>query len=522
MTVEGGKGGARLRRGVPLLAAGVAFSTLFFASSLAHALEPEVTSDTTAQFYDVRSPTGETVLSRRRLTTTLGVSTYDLLGAEQATPADGRLQPELSFRARMRYDADYGADPNEAAPNAPNSVVPGFSRGPVDLMYGYVEGRRFARGWLGFKLGRQYTTDALGWWSFDGGEVKVTTPLYFSVEAYGGLEVRGGLPLSTPRFQSDGVWRGDRTGYDPSLYTAFQPNDIAPAIGLAIETAGFSWMHGRLTYRRVYNTGSSNVSMFASGLTAPVTYDGTRVSSERVGYSVDGNLAQVGGVRGGFAWDMYNAKMASMYASLDAYAGQKLTLSLDYDYYAPTYDADSIWNFFMGEPMNDLGARASYSLSDYVSMAGGVHGRIFQTQTDVTSNTASPNITAANNPNYYPTNGASFDGGFDVSIRQKTGENQNGVRGSGNFGREGDRAGGELFFDRVLYDRYLAGGRMSVYQWNDKLRPGRDATSFGAVASVGYKVAKRTRVRFDQEMNVNRIVGAGFRSMIWLTVAVNP
>ncbi|MEO8876289.1 MAG: hypothetical protein ABI461_11930 [Polyangiaceae bacterium] len=491
-------------------------------SGAAFAIEPEVTSDTTAQFYDVRSPTGENVLARRRLTTTLGVAAYDLLGVDKLPAEDGRLQPELSFRARMRYDADYGANAGEATPSATNAYVPGFSRGPVDLMYGYVEGRRFAKGWLNFKLGRQYVTDSLGWYSFDGGEAKITTPLFFSVEAYGGLEVRGGMPLSSPRFEADGVWRGDRTGFDPSTYPSFQANDIAPAIGVALETAGFTWVHGRLTYRRVYNTGSSNVSQFANGLSAPTLYDGTRISTEKIGYSLEGTLLKYGGVKGGFAWDMYSAKMASIYASLDGYVTDKLTLSLDYDYYAPTYDADSIWNFFLGEPTNDVGARANYALSDSVSLAAGGHGRIFTVQDALLSNTASPNITIANYPGYVPSNGHAFDGGFDVAIRQRIGENQNGVRGTGNFGQDGDRVGGEFFFDRVLYDRYLAGGRMSVFQWNDKLRPDRDAVSFGAVASVGYKLAKRSRVRFDQDMNLNRIVGAGFRSMVWLTVAVAP
>ena len=40
-------------------------------------------------------------------------------------------------------------------------------RGPVDLMYAYVEGRRFFKGVMGFKLGRQYIIDPLGWWSFE-------------------------------------------------------------------------------------------------------------------------------------------------------------------------------------------------------------------------------------------------------------------------------------------------------------------------------------------------------------------
>src|SRR4029078_13197676 len=96
--------------------------------------------------------------------------------------------------------------------------------GPLELTCGYVEGRRFLRGWLGFKVGRQYVVDALGWWSFDGGQVKVTAQFYVAAELYGGVEQRGGMPLSTPRFEREGMWRGDRSGYDPSIYPSFQPN----------------------------------------------------------------------------------------------------------------------------------------------------------------------------------------------------------------------------------------------------------------------------------------------------------
>jgi hypothetical protein len=140
-------------------AAIVAGATL--ATVRASAADVEVSSDTSAQFYDLRSPTGETVIARRRFTTSLGVSAYNIWAAER--PMGGSLGPELTFRARMRYDADYGANPAEVDVTNYGRFVPGFSRGPVDLMYGYVEGRRFLNGWLGFKVGRQYTTDALGW-----------------------------------------------------------------------------------------------------------------------------------------------------------------------------------------------------------------------------------------------------------------------------------------------------------------------------------------------------------------------
>ena len=86
----------------------------------------------------------------------------------------------------MRYDADYGANSAESDITNFGRVVPGFNPEQVDLMYAYIEGRKLARGLVGFKVGRQYVTDVLGWYSFDGGEVRVSTPFYLAVEAYGG------------------------------------------------------------------------------------------------------------------------------------------------------------------------------------------------------------------------------------------------------------------------------------------------------------------------------------------------
>ncbi len=56
-------------------------------------------------------------------------------------------------------------------------------------------------------------SDVLGWWSFDGALLRVTTPYYVQLEAYGGLEQRGGLPLSTSRFERQGIWRGSHRGF---------------------------------------------------------------------------------------------------------------------------------------------------------------------------------------------------------------------------------------------------------------------------------------------------------------------
>jgi hypothetical protein len=480
----------------------------------------EVTVDLAQQSYDVRSPTGETILARRRLTATLGAALFDALNAAPSkTPA-----PELSFRLRLRYDADYGATSATGDPSQSTSFVPGFSQNPLDLMYAYVEGRRFFHGLLGFKLGRQYVVDSLGWWSFDGGEASVTTPYYAKVEVYGGLEQRGGFPLSTPRYEADGVWRGDRQGFDPSLYPQFQANAAAPAVGAALESTGVTWIHGRLTYRRVYDTGTSNTTEFASALSPPSTYDKARISSERLGYAIDATWADHGGAKAGLVFDFYRNEVTSMYASLDAYLGRHVTVSADYDYYVPVFDGDSIWNFFAAEPMNDVGLRANVDVDNHLSVAGGGHLRVYNVQTAPFD----PGVGAGYMPfgNYapgldtFPTNGHPFDEGGNLSARWRRGDTLIALRGTGNWGDEGDRVGADLSGTHVFETRYVASLRTGLWQWDDKLRPDRDATSFNYVAGFGYRFAPRSDAMVEWEHDMNRLVGQRFRLMAWLRLAV--
>jgi len=520
----------------------VAFA-FFFAATAARADDPpkeapklapdfEVSSDTTAQFYEVRSPSGFTLLQRRRLTTTLGVSAYELYPRPKG--AGGSLYPELTFRARMRYDADYGADAQEADTSVAARFVPGFSRGPIDLMYGYVEGRRFLKGILGFKIGRQYVTDSLGWWSFDGGLVRVTTPFYVAVEGYGGLEVRGGFPLSpsVDRWSRGGVFRGDRSNIDPNFWPQFQPVDVAPAFGVAVETQGVTWLHSRLAYRRVYNTGASNASEFASGLTTPVGYKGTRISQERLGYSLSATHHKFGGVQGGLTYDFYSNRIPSVYASAEAYVGQKLTVGLDYDFYQPAFDGDSIWNFFASQPTHYMGLRGDVQINDQWSVAAAGFGRAFTQATSPQYDKMGtgvggivPSTTPACATNFfgsecYPTNGVVFMGGGSGQVRYKTSNTMLGLRTNMQFGDGGRRAGGDVFGERVWLGRYVANARVGTWEWKDDLRPDREATNFQYVVGLGYRFFNRSQATVEWEHNVNRLVGQRFRLMFWLTLAV--
>jgi Rieske Fe-S protein len=72
--------------------------TTMAAETPARATDAEVTSDTSSQFYDVASPTGQTVLMRRRLTSTLGVGAYNIFDAPLGDPN----APQIDLRRRLR------------------------------------------------------------------------------------------------------------------------------------------------------------------------------------------------------------------------------------------------------------------------------------------------------------------------------------------------------------------------------------------------------------------------------------
>src|SRR4029077_21220942 len=92
-------------------------------------------------------------------------------------------------------------------------------------------------------------------------------------------------------------------------------------------------------------------------------------------------LSNIGGAKAGIVYDFYRGDITSLYASLDAYAGTKVTISADYDYYVPSFDGDSIWNFFAGEPMNDAGLRGNVDVDRRLSIAATALLRIFNVQT---------------------------------------------------------------------------------------------------------------------------------------------
>lgn len=482
----------------------------------ARAYEADVDSSFAAQWYTLSSPYGQPLVRRRRYTEMLGLTLYDLQG--DFVPGGA----QLSFRARMRIDADFGQTSDERNPASDATYVPGLRQAPLDLMYAYLEGRNYFGGWFGFRLGRQYVADMLGWWSFDGGLVRLTTPAFFQVEAYGGFEQRGGLPmLSTSRFEGDGVYRGNRSDLEGNQWPGYlSESKLAPAYGFAVESSGVQWLHGRLSYRKVINRDTVYVSPFPDAQHRYTVVGGDRVSSEKLGYSARLEASSLGAIGGNFVYDLYNQVFSQYQGSLDWYATPRITVGADYDYYLPTFDADSIFNWFSHNGMQRAMARASWRVARplVVSASGGV-------QLYSTDGNPDRYATAAADPNATPVQTGSavlLDGigRLGGSYRWSDGS----VRLSSllESGQTGHQTGADVTtrkrFDGGFYDTLLT---VSLYDWHDALRPDRDATSFTYVLGGGVSPLRRMRFGVEWEHSMNRLVGQRFRALATLDVAVS-
>ncbi len=538
-----------------------AASITLLSSRPAHATEFEVTGDTALQAYEVASPWGDVVLQRRRFTQTLGLGVYNLQGQPHVGQADYRVV------LMMRLDTDFGLATGETTyanpPNAPGArYIPGLDPAPVDIMFGYVEGRNLANGLLGFRIGRQYVTDVLGWWSFDGALLRMTTPYYVSAEVYGGLEQRGGLPLSSSRYESQGVWRGSHADFNngsgPSSvtdYPSFQYAEPAPAFGFALETNGPSFVHSRLSYRRVYNTGTALTTQFpdpnGGGYHA---VDGTRISSERIGYAADASKPDLGGVKGGFSYDLYNQLVATAYGGLEAHLGKHVTVGADVDYFVPTFDADSIWNWFTHGPITTATARTTVRIGKRFDMSVSGGARVWSVEGDPSPagqtglsifgagecaavRAQASTVVCSSGKGYYdPANPQASayassqaaraatltpDALGNLAARYRFGSGNVGLRGMVEAGGRGSREGadidGEKRFDG---GRYSAGGHVSVYGWADPTRPDRDAVSFSYTLAGGFKPTSVAAFKLEFEHDMNRLVGQRFRVVGLVNVLV--
>lgn len=489
----------------------------------ARAYDASVDATLDAQFYSVASAYGNPIVRRRRYTETLSLRVYGLEGKYDPKG------PELFAIARLRLDADFGQDTAERNAYAtdvprsagaetvdPNRFVPGLEEAPLDIMTAYVEGRRYFGGVFGFRVGRQYVVDSLGFWSFDGGLVRLSTPAHVAVEAYGGFEQRGGLPmLATSRFEADGVYRGDRTNLGYATWPSYLDEArLAPAYGAAVESSGLDFLTTRISYRKVIDRDVVLVSPFPDARGAFMRLTGDRVSTERVGWAATVTAGDVGNARGEIVYDLYAGRLSTGAASLDGFVTKDLVLGGDYDFFLPTFDGDSIWNWFAHFGTTTFRGRARWNASRRWAFGLTLGARRFDAE-----NSSAP----ASAGDTSQTSLVDLLGALDATY--KAPDLRAGLRLSDEHGDRGARRGGDAsvrrFFDNGVYE---ATATLSLYRFEDPLRrsdsgaPLRDATSLTYVLGGGYRPFPVFRAGLEWEHSMNDLVGHRFRMLATLAL----
>lgn len=559
-------GGGRRRIGMAITSSvtsacgAAALATALLTPRDALAVDVEVKATTVAQGYEVASPWGDTILERRRVLQTLGLSAYHLQGDHVPGEADYnarflfRLDADFGVNAHLEGAAAGGETNYDAASGA--RFVPGLTHAPLDLMYAYVEGENLFGGWFGFRIGRQYVTDVLGWWSFDGGLVRFTTPFFVQLEAYGGFEQRGGLPLSTSRYESQGIWRGSHADFgqgagSPTVtdYPSYQYAQPAPAFGVAVESAGPAYLHGRFSFRRVYNQGASITQQFPDPSGGYRFAEGLRVSSDRLGYTALAPLlvypdsAKWGALKGGFSYDLYSQLTATAFGGVEGYVTDRVTVGADFDYYEPTFDADSIWNWFTKNPTSTFLGRVDVEITERLDVSGSGGARLWLTDGDpdgfargeclaadlaedcdelgLETNPSSGSVRTYVRDEANRGLAAVVDGLGQIAGRYRFPSAKVEAQGMVQAGERGRRVGGVLSgrkrFEGGLYSLQ---SQVSLFDWTDPIREDRDATSFGYVLGGGIRPASFAELGVEWEHDMNRLSGQRYRVLALLNLGL--
>lgn len=187
-------------------------------------------------------------MTRRRLVQYVGLDWQDILPPRdpkrhRREPEDGQLRLVTQFRLEHGF-GDY----REKAVGRARVLIDAQQDRQVDLLLGYLEGRRIARV-LDFRLGRQLDAANLDFFAFDGLAIELSPPgsarRYLTLSVWGGQQVRSDSPLGAAGVVFESL--------DESLEPAKQPRERGYLLGAALSTRALPWLFARAGMRRAFS-----------------------------------------------------------------------------------------------------------------------------------------------------------------------------------------------------------------------------------------------------------------------------
>jgi hypothetical protein len=459
------------------------------------AYQASVDGQSILQLYSVQGLYGMPSLSRQRLTHNLGLEVVDLAGSAWNN------EPWVTVRFRVRMDADYGISPASQGSNNTDYFVPGLRSSPLDILYAYVEGGGWLRNSVGFRLGRQLFFDELGWWALDGARVAFSPGRLFELAGYAGFEQRGGLPLmSTGRYEAGGVFRGNRDGMGASEWPSYlQSTSLAPAVGASLVLLAVPRLRARLDYRRVWQRDQVVTSPFLDTNGNLATTSVSRVSTERAGLGLGYDFGAGAGADGAAVYDLYRSKLVEHRAAMQARLAAPITLSLNYQYRLPTYDADSIFNWFGAVGSTVTRVRVGIDLRRDWNLGATAGIRWY----------GAPLASATSGGQLH---GAERDGLGSIDSTWHSPELMLRVAQTAEMGDAGDRwVGDAMVTYRVNGGTVAPSAIVSMARWRDRLRSDFNSTVFTYVLGCRFSPTGAPRFGLDWEHSMSDATQQRFR-----------
>ncbi len=256
--------------------------------------------------------------------------------------------PRLSIEVSLRLDTDFGVGRNESSSTADLYYVPGLMPMQVEAMIAYVDARGLWSDTLDVRAGRQVRVDTLGFFAFDGVETRFHFPGGIGFDTYFGYEVRGGQALGYNQLELDGTDNGGRHGMESDRYPDRTEPSPRPAIGIVLSLNPWSWLDAGVSFRAV-------------GLSMPL-------ADERVGGRI-GLGGEPVRAEGRVVWSPLVDTLSEADAELAVTPWDPVVFSVDYHYFKPVFEGDSIFNVFDLSSQNDLGGRIAVRMSERLTSA---------------------------------------------------------------------------------------------------------------------------------------------------------
>jgi hypothetical protein len=458
---------------------------VFAAPLVASAARYRIDSRTGALAYPVIGRDGSVVLDERIIQTRLRLEVDDLLEVPADSPDPAR-EPDVAIGASLRWFANPGVAGNATDP-ANVRFVPLAPDMALEILWAHVAATNLLDGWLDLRAGRVLHDGPLGWRSDDGVELRFGPFEWLGLVATGGFENVRGLRLSGSPFAPAGVERWSAEGEGAARYADHVPAEHRPTLQVGLD--------GRLgpvgyaaAYRRTWRSVEGGLA------------------DELLGFELNGGWGPLSAF-GSTRVDLVAGVVADAAAELSArLGGGRHRLEARYEYFRPTFDAESIFWVFAADPFHEATLRYRFPL------AGALRGEAWLSARHVED----PGGAAAPTTLLGPF--TDLGGGVGLTLQHEAFTSS--LRWKLLRGATTDLAAADLTVRVPLTTSWELFAVASGWQWDDLLRMGGYGVGGAGRAGAAVRIVDGVRVEAEAQVAHDTREGTTFAVFAWLDLGV--